>query len=104
MKFSTHSVSQEILSYYGCVIEQIMESNRQGREDHSLVTLTPDVIMHVLRLQRRQASAFTERRRTTADIDSDEENEWEAYNLEVVNGNASSEEDPAEVSSECNIS
>ncbi|XP_022146098.1 DDB1- and CUL4-associated factor 8 [Momordica charantia] len=85
-------------------IEQIMESNRQGREDHSLVTLTPDVIMHVLRLQRRQASAFTERRRTTADIDSDEENEWEAYNLEVVNGNASSEEDPAEVSSECNIS
>lgn len=80
-----------------------MESNRQGREDHSLVTLTPDVITHVLRLQRRQASVFTERRHTAADIDSDEENEWETYNLEGLDGNAF-EEDSTEYSSECNIS
>lgn len=40
---------------------EIMESNRQGREDHSRATLTPDVIMHVLRLQRRQTLAFVER-------------------------------------------
>lgn len=81
-----------------------MEFNRQGREDHSRVTLTPDVIMHVLRLQRRQSSAFTERRYSSADIDSDEENEWEAYNLEVLDGNASFEEDATEYSPDCNIS
>ncbi|XP_023511970.1 DDB1- and CUL4-associated factor 8 [Cucurbita pepo subsp. pepo] len=85
-------------------IEQIMESNRQGREDHSRVTLTPDVIMHVLRLQRRQASAFTERRYSAGDIGSDEDNEWEAQNLEFLDGNVSFEEDSTEYSSDCNIS
>lgn len=92
------------ISYYTSFIDQIMKSNRQGREDHSRVTLTPDVIMHVLRLQRRQASAFTERRYSAADIDSDEENEWEAYNLEVLDDNASFEEDSTEYASECYIS
>lgn len=81
-----------------------MESNKQGREDHSRVTLTPDVIVHVLRLQRRQTSVFTERRYNPADISSDEENEWEAYNLEVLDGNVSLEEDSTEHASECNIS
>ncbi len=50
-----------------------MESNRQGREDHARVTLTPDVIMHVLRLQRRQTLEYIERRYSRADIESDEE-------------------------------
>ncbi|EFH39579.1 hypothetical protein ARALYDRAFT_916607 [Arabidopsis lyrata subsp. lyrata] len=56
-------------------IEKVVESNRVGREDQSRVTLTPDVVMHVLRLQRRQTSAFTERRYVSTDIDSDEGNE-----------------------------
>lgn len=81
-----------------------MKSNRQGREDQERVSLTPDVILHVLRLQRRQTSAFTERRYRTADINPDEEDEWEAYNLEVQDGNVSFEEGFPESSSECNIS
>lgn len=56
-------------------VQEIMESNRQGRVDHSRVTLTPDVIMHVLRLHRRQALAYNERRYGRADIESDEEDE-----------------------------
>lgn len=48
-----------------------MEANRRGREDHSRVTLTPDMIMHVLRMHRRQALAYIERRENLGDIDSD---------------------------------
>ncbi|KAF3455071.1 hypothetical protein FNV43_RR05519 [Rhamnella rubrinervis] len=72
-------------------IGKIMESNRQGREDKSRVTLNPDVIMHVLRLQRRQTSAFTERRYRRTEIESDEEN-GVAYELGSAYGNASFEE------------
>lgn len=81
-----------------------MESNKQGREEHSRVTLTPDVIVHVLRLQRRQTSAFTERRYNPADNNSDGENEWEAYNQEALDGSVSFEDDSTEHASECNIS
>lgn len=69
-----------------------MESNRQGREDQSRVTLTPDVIMHVLRLQRRQTVAYIERRYSRDDIESDEAN-GEAYVLGLSDGNASLDED-----------
>ncbi|KAK3206102.1 hypothetical protein Dsin_020148 [Dipteronia sinensis] len=58
-------------------VEKIMESNRQGREDHSRITLTPDFIMHVLRLQRRQTLAYIERRNNRADFESDDEDEDE---------------------------
>lgn len=75
-----------------------MESNRRGREEHSRVTLTPDMIMHVLRLHRRQALSYFERRYNRADNDSDEEDE-EAYF--GIPGDASSEEGN---SNECNIS
>lgn len=68
-----------------------MESNRVGREDQSRVTLTPDVIMHVLRLQRRQTSAFTERRYVTNDIDSDEGNEAHFIASSVASDDESSE-------------
>ncbi|KAK4255024.1 hypothetical protein QN277_008084 [Acacia crassicarpa] len=54
-------------------VEEIMEANRHGREDRSRVTLTPDVVMHVLRLQRRQTVAYSERSYGRADIVSDEE-------------------------------
>lgn len=50
-----------------------MEANRRGREDHSRVTLTPDMIMHVLRLHRRQALAYIERQENLVDIDSDDD-------------------------------
>ncbi|CAN8277869.1 unnamed protein product [Cochlearia groenlandica] len=59
-------------------IEKVMESNRVGREDHSMVTLTPYLIMHVLRLQRQQTSVFTERRYVLTDDDDSEEGNNEA--------------------------
>lgn len=79
-------------------VQEIMESNRRGREEHSRVTLTPDMIMHVLRMHRRQALSYFERRYNRADNDSDEEDE-EAYF--GIPGDASSEEGN---SNECNIS
>ncbi|KAK4275204.1 hypothetical protein QN277_018329 [Acacia crassicarpa] len=54
-------------------VEEIMEANRHGRKDRSRVTLTPDVVVHVLRLQRRQTLAYIERSYSRADIVSDEE-------------------------------
>lgn len=76
-----------------------MESNRVGREDHSRVTLTPDVIMHVLRLQRRQTSAFTERRYVLADIDGDEGNE-----AQFISGLVASNDDDESSERECTVS
>ncbi|XP_062171313.1 uncharacterized protein LOC133877093 [Alnus glutinosa] len=84
-------------------VEMIMESNRQGREDHRRVTLTPDVIMHVLRLQRRQTLAYVERRYSRADIGSDEE-DGESYALGFSDGNTSSGEGSTANSTDCNIS
>lgn len=80
-----------------------MESNRQGREDHRRVTLTPDVIMHVLRLQRRQTLAYVERRYSRADIGSDEE-DGESYALGFSDGYTSSGEGSTANSTDCNIS
>ncbi|KAJ4831326.1 hypothetical protein Tsubulata_036425 [Turnera subulata] len=72
-------------------VSKIMESNRQGREDHSQITLTPDVIMHVLRLQRRQTMAYMERRSNQDDAGSDDE-EGDQYFLRFSDGEGSSEE------------
>lgn len=69
--------------------EQIMEANKRGREDHSRVSLTPDVIMHVLRLHRRQAQVYIERRYNREDIESDEDGEGGAYVLGFSDGEAS---------------
>ncbi|CAK9170181.1 unnamed protein product [Ilex paraguariensis] len=85
-------------------VEEIIESNRRGREDHSQVTLTPDVIMHVLRLHRRQALAYIERRYNRADIESDDEDEGAAYLLGFSDSDVSSEESVTGDSRECNIS
>ncbi|XP_010253513.1 PREDICTED: DDB1- and CUL4-associated factor 8-like isoform X1 [Nelumbo nucifera] len=81
--------------------EEIMEANRQGREDRSRITLNPDVIMHVLRLQRRQTLAYIERRYTRADQDSDGEDEGEAYIFGLSDGDSSEE---GLNNRECNIS
>ncbi|CAH2065338.1 unnamed protein product [Thlaspi arvense] len=80
-------------------IEKVMESNRVGREDHSRVTLSPDVIMHVLRLQRRQTSAFTERRYVLTESDGDEGNEDALF----ISGLVASDDDEAS-QGECTVS
>ncbi|XP_019199214.1 PREDICTED: DDB1- and CUL4-associated factor 8-like [Ipomoea nil] len=80
---------------------KLMEANKQEREDHSRVALTPDVVMHVLRLHRRQALAYIERRRGGEDIDSDEEDEREAY---VLGFSDVDSEDGGGNPRECNIS
>ena len=77
-----------------------MKSNRQSREDHARVTLTPDVIMHVLRLQRRQTMAYTERRYSRADIEIDEEDEGYGF----LDGDTPSGEGSIGNSTECKIS
>ncbi|XP_010244992.1 PREDICTED: DDB1- and CUL4-associated factor 8-like [Nelumbo nucifera] len=82
--------------------EEIMQANRQGREDRARITLTPDVIMHVLRMQRRQTLAYIERRYTRLDLESDEEDEGDTYTFGLSDGYASSEEGLN--SRECNIS
>ncbi|KAG9453278.1 hypothetical protein H6P81_006182 [Aristolochia fimbriata] len=86
--------------------EEIMRANKQGREDRSRITLTPDVIMHVLRLQRRQTLAFIERRYSRADLDSDDEDEdEEALVLGISDGgDALSDDGLTSNSRECNIS
>lgn len=81
-------------------INEIMGSNRQGREDHSRVMLTPDVIMHLLRLQRRRPMAHIERIRTGGDTGGDDEDEEGAYVLRFSNGN---EEGLEGSPTECNI-
>lgn len=82
-----------------------MEANRRGRENHSRVTLTPDVIMHVLRLHRRQALAYIERRPNREDIESDEDDERDDYVLGFADdGDDDSEESVMENPRECNIS
>ncbi|XP_078446603.1 transducin/WD40 repeat-like superfamily protein [Wolffia australiana] len=58
-------------------MDEIMEQNKQGREDqsNSRITLSPDVIMHVLRLQRRRALAIIERRGSGNDDHRDDDGE-----------------------------
>lgn len=82
--------------------EEIMEGNKQRRQDHSRVTLTPDIIMHVLRLHRRQALAYIERRHNREDIESDEDDGQDAYILGLSDGD--SEEGATGNPRECNIS
>ncbi|XP_058753569.1 uncharacterized protein LOC131626751 [Vicia villosa] len=83
--------------------KEVIEANRKGREYRSRVTLTPDVMMHVLRLQRRQTLAYIERTHNSADIVSDDEDE-EKYLLGLLEGDLSSEEDSSANSRDCNIS
>lgn len=78
-----------------------MDANRQGREDHSRASFTPDVIMHVLRLHRRQAHVYVERRYNREDIESDEDDDRDAYLLGFSDGDVAEDgENPRE----CNIS
>lgn len=79
-----------------------MELNRRGREDHSRVLLTPDIVMHVLRLHRRQALAYIERRPNREDVESDEDDGRESYVLGFSDGD--SDEGTLENPRECNIS
>lgn len=87
-------------------LEDILESNRRGREDHSRISITPDVIMHVLRLHRRQALAYIERRpnRDDTDTSDEEDDERQALVLGFSDGEVSLEEGGAGDPTECNIS
>ncbi|KAF6134790.1 hypothetical protein GIB67_002191 [Kingdonia uniflora] len=60
-------------------VQEIMEGNRQGREESSQIalTFTPDLIMRVLRVQRRRRLAFANRN-TQAGPESDEEDGGDA--------------------------
>ncbi|XP_020685776.2 DDB1- and CUL4-associated factor 8 isoform X1 [Dendrobium catenatum] len=51
--------------------KEIMAANKGGREVRARITLSPDVVMHVLTLQRRQALVYREATPTEADSDSD---------------------------------
>ncbi|KAG1339141.1 DDB1- and CUL4-associated factor 8 [Cocos nucifera] len=55
--------------------KQIMAANKRCREARARITLSPDVVMHVLRLQRRQASTSAESRPSSVDTDSDEDDD-----------------------------
>ncbi|KAB2068135.1 hypothetical protein ES319_A08G010900v1 [Gossypium barbadense] len=85
-------------------LKKITESNRQNREDQSPATLAPDVIMHVVRLQRRQMFEYVERRYSRPDLESDEEDEDEDYISGLTNDITFSEEYPGENFGDCKIS
>lgn len=85
-------------------VEEIMAANKRGREARARITLSPDVIMHVLRLQRRQGLAYVERRPSASDVDSDDDGEGDGFILRFTNGDAASDEGLAEDPRECNIS
>lgn len=85
-------------------VEEIMEANRQGREDRSRISLTPDVIMRVLRLQRRQYQPNVERRYSRADFDGEDDDVDEYVLLEPLHHDDSDEDDSNLNSQECVIS
>ncbi|MBA0703285.1 hypothetical protein Goari_022959 [Gossypium aridum] len=85
-------------------LKKITESNRQNREDQSPATLAPDVIMHVVRLQRRQMFGYVERRYSRSDLESDEEDGDEDYISGIANDITFSEEYPDENFGDCKIS
>lgn len=84
-------------------VEEIIAANKRGREARARITLSPDVIMHVLRLQRRQGVAYVERRPSGAD-DSEEDGEREGFVLRFTSGDADSDEGSNGDPRECNIS
>ncbi|KAH9331597.1 hypothetical protein KI387_003705, partial [Taxus chinensis] len=65
-------------------VGEIIEANRQGREDCSRISLTPDVIMRVLRLQRRQSQPNVESRYTRADFGGEDDDEDEYVFLDMA--------------------
>lgn len=77
---------------------QIIASNEHGREvdaSRSQVTLSSDVIMHVLRLHRRQSELNGEREPSAGDFTSDDD---EAFYIGFGNGegNQGANSDPRE--------
>ncbi|KAJ4753949.1 DDB1-and CUL4-associated factor 8 [Rhynchospora pubera] len=71
--------------------EKVMEANKAGRE--ARVQSTPDIIMHVLRLQRRQAFAYIERRPAAHGSDGEDEG-GEGILVEFSNVEDGEDEDP----------
>ncbi|CAL5334417.1 unnamed protein product [Camellia sinensis] len=68
-----------------------------SQRGYSRIMVTPDVIMRVLQLHRRQALTYIQSRYNTADVEGDEEDEF----ITAFSGDASSEDGN---SRECSIS
>ncbi|KAJ6846835.1 DDB1- and CUL4-associated factor 8 [Iris pallida] len=83
--------------------KEIMAANKRGREARARITLSPEVVMHLLRLQRRQALAYVERR-PPADFESDDDEESEALIFGFADDNDTPGEGPSTDPRECNIS
>lgn len=81
-----------------------MEANRKGRENRFRIQMTPDVIMHVLRLRRRHTWGYVESAYSTDDLQSDEDDDGEndAFILRFSDGDASSQDGSGPT--DCNIS
>ena len=94
----------KLLISFSLVYKQIMAANKRGREARVRIPLSPDMIMHVLRLQRRQGLASVERRNSDADFDSDDDGEREGLILRFTNGDATSDDGSSGDPRECNIS
>lgn len=56
-----------------------MAANKRCREARARITLSPDVVMHVLRLQRRQASTSSESRPSSTDGDGGEDDDDDVF-------------------------
>lgn len=84
--------------------KEIMEANKRGREARARITLSPEVIMHLLRLQRRQSVAYVERRPTAADFESDDDGGSSAFTIEFRGEDDTPEEGSTADPRECNIS
>ncbi|KAJ7531058.1 hypothetical protein O6H91_14G030900 [Diphasiastrum complanatum] len=82
--------------------EKIMETNRRRREDRSHITITPDVIMHLLHLQRRHAQPDMERRQSHGDDGEEDEDEY--TQVDFSDDDDSSEDGVHVGSQECIVS
>eukprot|EP01018_Ginkgo_biloba_P013353 Gb_31451 [translate_table: standard] len=85
-------------------VEELMKSNKGGRESQAHISFTPDVIMHVLRLQRRRSQQDVERRYSRADYEGEDDDDVDEYVTDFTEGDESSEDGDHVNPRECIIS
>jgi len=76
-------------------VEELMEANKRKREQHARISFTPDVIMHVLRLQRRVSERDGDRRISREDFEGedDEDDDMDGYAMDLTTDGDDSSED-----------
>jgi len=76
-------------------VEELMESNKRKREQQAHISFTPDVIMHVLRLQRRVSDRDGERRISREDFEGedDEDDDMDGYAMDFTTDGDDSSDD-----------